>query len=59
MKLFDRMRDETRGGIYDGIHDCTVNFKIWWNLVYRKSRYDYQRKAFWYWLNYPSSEGNG
>jgi hypothetical protein len=54
MKLFDRMRDETRGGIYDGIHDCTVNFKIWWNLVYRKSRYDYQIIAFWYWLNYRS-----
>jgi hypothetical protein len=56
MKLFDRMRDETRGGLHDGFHDCTVNFRLWRNIVSRKKPHEWQLTTFWYWLNY--SGGN-
>lgn len=56
MKLFDRIRDETRSGLRDGFHDCTVNFRLWRNIIRYRSPANYQLITFWYWLNYPSSE---
>ena len=43
----------------NGFRDYTVNFRLWRNIVSRTNPYDHQIIAFWYWLNYPSSDGGG
>jgi hypothetical protein len=43
----------------NGFRDYTVNFRLWRNIISRTRPCDYQIIAFWYWLNYPSSDGGG
>jgi len=42
----------------DGFRDYKTNFRLWCDIVGHRTPYDWQLTTFWYWLSYPSSEGN-
>jgi hypothetical protein len=43
---------------WTGLRDFRANFRLWRNIVSRKNPHEWQLTTFWYWLSYPSSEGN-